>query len=301
MEEVSESILSIYTVKLKRASFLRPVPVRGAGSGFVIDEQGHILTNHHVIEGMDKAKMVLPTTEKEIGGKVIGRDPENDLAIIKANDSNLQPLEFADSSKVKAGQPVLALGNALGFKGAPTASHGIISAPSRTIRSKRKIFEDLIQTDAAINPGNSGGPLLNMDGKVIGVNTAMIPMAHGMAFAIPSNIAQHVSEQIIQYGEVKRPWLGVTLISMNPRIAREIGTKITKGALVVKTGMRSPASQAGIRKGHLIRKVDDVTIRSSRDVQDVIASKNIGEEVKITTVHRGKKQVFNVTLESPPQ
>ncbi|NIQ06886.1 MAG: PDZ domain-containing protein [Candidatus Korarchaeota archaeon] len=301
VEKVAPSIVSIYTIKLQRSVFLQPVPIKGAGSGFIVDERGYILTNHHVLQGMEQAKMVIPSLEKEIAGKVMGRDPENDLALIKSGAPNLQALEFADSSKLKAGRHVIALGNALGLKGAPTVSHGIISAPSRTIRSKQKIFEDLIQTDAAINPGNSGGPLVDMNGKVVGVNTAMVPMAQGMAFAIPANIAKRVVDQIIQYGEVRRPWLGVSLMNMSPQLARRLGTGVKRGALVVNTAMRSSAAKAGIRKGDIIQEIDNVEVHSSREVQDVIASQSVGEKVEITATRNGRTHKHSVTLEGRPQ
>lgn len=302
IEEVSPSIVSIYTMKIARSSFLQPVPVSGAGSGFVFDKRGYIITNHHVIEGMDRAKMVLPIQEKEIGGKVVGSDPKNDLAVIKANTTaDLEPLEFGDSSNINAGQSVIAIGNALGLKGAPTVSHGIISAPDRTIRSRQKIMEHLIQTDAAINPGNSGGPLINIKGKVIGVNTAMVPRAQGMSFAIPSNIAKKVSQQLIDYGKVKQPWLGVHLLDFSPHITHETASHVEHGALVVQTSMGSPASQAGILRGDIIRTIEGIEITNSRDVKDVLSSKEMGEEVEVTILRQGKQHKMNVLLKEYPK
>lgn len=300
VEQISPSIVSIYTVKLARQSFLRPVPVKGAGSGFIVDEQ-YILTNYHVLKGMQKAKMVLPHEEREIEGQAVGGDPENDLAVIKTTASDLTPLTFGDSSQLQVGQSVLAIGNALGLKGSPTVSHGIISAPSRTIRSKKKIFENLIQTDAAINPGNSGGPLINMEGEVIGVNTAMIPWAQGMGFAIRSSIAKRVSDQIIEHGEVVRPWLGVYLADVTPSVARRVGTQVKRGALVVKTSMQSPASRAGLRRGDILRKIDEIDVRNSSDVKDVIASKDVGDQISITFIRQGSKNQTTATLVKSPK
>ncbi|MBQ7263616.1 MAG: trypsin-like peptidase domain-containing protein, partial [Synergistaceae bacterium] len=210
--------------------FTRSVPMKGRGSGFIVTKDGQIFTNDHVVGGADKITVTL-SDGTSYPAKVLGRDPTYDLAIVKIEpQGDLPVLELADSDEVEVGEQVVAIGNPMGLVHSVTA--GIISAKDRSIHTGEVDFDGFLQTDAAINPGNSGGPLLNMDGRVVGINTAIIPYAQGIGFAVPVNMAQEIRGDLVSDGRVRRGWLGVSIQNMTPEIAKAYGVGDEDGVIV---------------------------------------------------------------------
>src|SRR5690348_11393152 len=219
VERLSESVVSIDSVRVTRDFRYGLVPIEGKGSGVIIDKNGLIITNNHVIDESTRVQVHLKDG-RTLLGEVVGTDPSTDIALIRVAAENLPAANLGDSEHLKVGQIALAIGNTLGLQGAPTVSMGVVSALGRPLPGTDFIFEGLIQTDTAINPGNSGGPLADIGGNVIGMNTAMIPFAQGVGFAIPANTIKWVTQQILEKGRVIRPWLGISGANMNQAIAR---------------------------------------------------------------------------------
>ena len=265
---------------------------RSLGSGFIIDEDGYIVTNNHVVEGADKIKVIL-NDKREFDAVVKGRDANTDLALIKIKaDGKLPKLELGDSDAAKVGEWVLAIGNPFGLDHTVTA--GIISAKGRVIGSGP--YDDFIQTDASINPGNSGGPLLTMDGKVVGINTAIIAGGTGIGFAIPVNMAKAVIAELRSNGEVSRGWLGVGIQDLTKDLKEYYGIKDGEGVLVTQVFKGDPADQAGIEPKDIILSVDGEKVDSSRALSKLIADKDVGEKVKIEILRNGKEESVTVKL-----
>jgi len=257
---------------------------RGVGSGFVMNREGYILTNNHVVEDADQIKVKL-ANGKEYDGKVIGRDPKTDLALVKINGAtDLHPLQVGNSDELKVGSWVVAVGSPFGLEQTVTA--GIISAKGRVIGSGP--YDDFIQTDASINPGNSGGPLINMKGEVVGVNTAIIAEGKGIGFAIPINMAKEIAPQLQEKGHVTRGWLGVSIQEVTPELAKSFGLKEKKGALVAQVVSGSPAEKAGIEQGDVIVEFDGKNVADSKDLPRMVASTPVGKAVTITLSRNGK-------------
>ena len=296
VEKVGSSVVTIATVQIVRNTFLQPVPVKGIGSGFVIRSDGYILTANHVIRRARKMEVVLSSGEA-LSGRVVGADPATDIAVVKVEAENLPVAKLGDSSKLKVGQIVIALGNPFGLTGGPTVTMGVISALNRSIRSKALVLEDLIQTDAAINLGNSGGPLVNIHGEVIGVNTAIIPYAQGIGFAIPINLARKVSEELITYGRVIRPWIGVVGVTINEKIAAYYNLPVDKGALIIEVAPRSPAYKAGIRLGDIITGIGEIPINNADGLKKEISRRRIGEEIEVHIIRAGRKGIVTIIPE----
>ena len=266
---------------------------RSLGSGFIIDKEGYIVTNNHVVEGADKIKVIL-TNSKEYDAKIIGRDPNTDLALIKIKADTARPVvELGDSDKLQIGEWVIAIGSPFGLE--HTVTQGIISAKDRVIGSGP--YDDFLQTDASINPGNSGGPLIDMNAKVIGINTAIIAGGGGgIGFAIPINLARGIIEQLRTKGEVSRGWLGVAIQDISKEMGEYYGLKDRKGALVAEVFDGDPAAKAGIQLHDLILEVDGQKIESSRDLTRVIAESGVGNSVAIKVLRNGKQETFKVEL-----
>lgn len=278
--------------------FTRIIPMRGKGSGFIISDDGYILTNNHVIQGADEIVVTLADNRK-FNAKVVGADPTVDLAVIKIDAKGLPSLPLGDSDKVEVGEWVVAIGNPFGLS--HTVTVGVISAKGRTIAAGDRSFENFFQTDAAINPGNSGGPLLNLKGEVIGINTAIIPYAQGIGFAIPVNTAKQILNDLIKFGRVKRGWLGIYLQAMTPSLAKGFGLKEAKGVIVARVISGSPAEKYGLKRGDVILKVDDKEVNSPAELQIAIRSHKAGEKVKLTVWRRGKTIEISVVLGEIPQ
>ena len=257
---------------------------RGVGSGFVMSREGYILTNNHVVEDADQIKVKL-ASGKEYDGKVVGRDPKTDLALVKVEgSSDLHPLKLGNSDDLEVGSWVVAIGSPFGLEQTVTA--GIVSAKGRVIGSGP--YDNFIQTDASINPGNSGGPLINMKGEVIGINTAIIASGQGIGFAIPINMAKEIAPQLQEKGHVTRGWLGVSIQEVTPALAKSFDLKEKKGALVAQVVSGSPAEKAGIEQGDVIVEFDGKEVTDSKDLPRLVASTPVGKSVSIKLWRNGK-------------
>jgi len=259
------------------------------GSGFIINKNGTIVTNNHVINNAED--IIVKVGNKEYKAKVLGADPYSDIAVLKIDtNEKFKPVKFGDSDKARVGDWVVAIGNPFGFSGTVTA--GIISARNRDINLTR--YDDFIQTDASINQGNSGGPLFNLNGDVIGINTAIIAPGRagsvGIGFAIPSNAASNVINQLIKYGETKRGWLGVRIQEVTKEIADVEKLKNVEGALVASVGEKSPAQKAGLRAGDIILKFDGKKIDTMRDLPKLVSNTKVGKTVELE-IWRNKKLI----------
>ena len=252
----------------------------GLGSGFIIKENGIVITNNHVIAGADD--ILVTVNSKEYKAKVLGADPYMDIAVLKIETKDkFKTVEFGDSDKSRVGDWVVAIGNPFGLGG--TVTSGIISARNRDVGLTR--YDDFIQTDASINQGNSGGPLFNLKGEVVGINTAIIAPGRsgsiGIGFAIPSNAASKVIDQLISYGETRRGWLGVRIQEVTKEIAEAVELKKVEGALIASVGEKSPADKAGIKAGDIILEFDGKKIDTMRTLPRVVANTKVGKNVKI--------------------
>jgi serine protease Do len=265
---------------------------RSLGSGFIINKDGYIVTNNHVVENADKIEVILKD-EKEFDAEIVGRDANTDLALIKIKpDRDLPVLLFGDSDALKVGQWVVAIGSPFGLEHTVTA--GIVSAKGRVIGSGP--YDDFIQTDASINPGNSGGPLINMQGKVVGINTAIIAGGSGIGFAIPINLAKNIVDQLKSSGEVIRGWLGVGIQDISKQVAEYYGIKSEKGVLVTEVFPDDPADKAGIEPQDIILSINGKEVGSAREITSMIADLDVGETVKIQVLRNGKTRTFKVKI-----
>ncbi len=272
-----------------------PRRVSSLGSGFVIDAGGLVVTNNHVIADADEVHVIF-NDDTKLKAEIIGRDTKTDLALLRVKpDKPLKAVKFADSEKVRLGQWVIAIGNPFSLGGSVTA--GIVSARNRDIRSGP--YDNYIQTDAAINKGNSGGPLFNLDGEVIGVNTAIISPSGGsigIGFAVPSKTVVAVIDQLRQFGETRRGWLGVRIQQVTDEIAESLGLKQAQGALVAGVEDKGPAKPAGIEPGDVILKFDGRDIKDMKDLPRIVADTPVGKDVEVTIIRKGKEEKKIVKL-----
>ena len=270
---------------------------RSLGSGFLLDNEGYIVTNNHVVEDADQIKVRL-SDEAEYDATIIGRDPKTDLALIKidAPSKDLKPLELGDSDTIPVGSWVVAIGSPFGLEQTVTA--GIVSAKGRIIGSGP--YDDFIQTDASINPGNSGGPLLNLKGEVVGINTAIVASGQGIGFAIPINMAGGIINQLKDSGEVSRGWLGVGIQDLTPELAEYYAIKEKEGVLVTQTYEGDPADKAGIKEGDVIVAVDGKRIASSRELSRTVAEAGVGNKMSLTVLRDGREKEIDVKLAKRP-
>lgn len=277
----------------------RVIPQRGTGSGFIINQEGYIITNEHVVNKADKIKVTL-SDGREFTGEVIGSDATTDMAIVKIKADNLPLVALGDSDKLRVGEIVVAIGNPYGLQ--QTVTMGVVSAKSRSmpVGIEGRVYKDFIQTDAAINPGNSGGPLLNTKGEVVGINTAIIPFAQGIGFAIPINIAKKNIDDLINFGKVIRSWLGVYIQEVTPEIAKQFNQAEAKGVLVGDVVKNSPAEGVGIKTGDIIKKVNNEEVNSPEELQDKIGNIEIGKEANIEIVRNGETISFIVKISEMP-
>ena len=270
----------------------------GQGSGVIIDGQkGLILTNHHVISRATTITVSLPN-KQTFEAQVLGSDPTSDIALLKIDGSNLPQAKIATAETLPIGSWVVAIGNPFGFKNSVTV--GVISATGRTLRSPAgTTLQNMIQTDAAINPGNSGGPLCNLNGEIIGLNTAIISQAQGLGFATPAETIRWVVKEIEQYGKVRRPWPGFFVRDISRRAAQQIGLPSPSGAVIIQIEPGSPAARVGIRQLDVIVEIDGRTIESADDVVEIFMQARIGGTMNITLWRDGERIKKSLPLEEP--
>ena len=299
VEKVSKSVVNIASVRMLQDQMFRIFPVEGVGSGVIIDEKGYILTNNHVIDDAERLKVTLPDG-KVLRGKVVGSDETTDLAVLKVESEQLLPAtQLGNSDNLKTGQIVIAIGNPFGLTGGPTVSAGIVSSLNRSIQTRSGVLE-LIQTDAAINPGNSGGPLVNTKGEVIAINTANMPYAQGIGFAVPINTAKSILKELIEKGKVTRPWIGVASMKVTPQLARYYGLPVIDGALIARVEPYSPADDAGLRKGDIIEEIDGNTIKDPSEIASYVLKKQVNDRLTVTINRYGRQFQLPVPVDERP-
>ena len=310
VEKISKSTVNIASVRMVQDQLFRVFPIEGVGSGVIIDENGHILTNNHVVDGVHRLKITL-IDGRILNGKVIGKDEITDLAVVKVdpfsdsssnnnNNNNLPYAQLGNSDNLKIGQIVIAIGNPFGLAGGPTVTAGIVSSLSRNIQFESGILE-LIQTDAAINPGNSGGPLVNTNGEVIAINTAKMPYAHGIGFAVPINTAKSIMSDLIENGRViTRPWIGIAFIKITRQLAQYYDLPTNEGALVAQVEAYSPADYAGIRKGDIIEEIDGKRISHPSQISSQVHKKHINDQILVTINRYARRFEVPIQLQARP-
>jgi serine protease Do len=269
---------------------------RGLGSGVIVSHDGYILTNNHVVDSANEVKVELPD-KRSFTAKVVGTDPASDLAVVKIDAKDLPTLQFGDSDAVRIGDVVLAVGNPLGV--GETVTSGIISAKGRTTPGDPDAYEDFLQTDAPINHGNSGGALVNTSGQLIGINSQILTPSDGnigLGFAIPSNMARNVMDQLIKNGTVRRAKLGVTVQGISADMASALGLSSAKGALVSNVEDGSPAAQAGIHQGDVITEYNGKPVADSNQLRNEVSSTTPGSTVTLQVVRNGKTDTVKATL-----
>ena len=298
VDEVTPWVASITTESSQISKFYT-VRGEGAGTGIVTKANGYILTKAHVIENAKEIKVHLPN-QPTYKANIVGIDRISDLAVLKIDSKNLQYATFANSDKLKVGQWVLTVGNALALKGGPTVTIGIISGLDRTITTSIGQFHGLIQTDAAINEGNSGGPLINLNGEVVGINQATVRGAQGIGFAIESNVAKKILQNLIETGKVIRPFFGISGQDFTKAIANELNIKHHEGIIVTTITEQGPANQAGIEAGDIITKLNDLKTTDMNQFLDILWGFSPGDKIKVEFYRNQTKKSVNLTLSERP-
>jgi len=318
-EKVADGVVNITSTAVQMDFLFNVFPTQGSGSGSIIDSKGHILTNHHVVGNAHKLEVTL-ADESKWPAKLVGSDPDNDLAVIKidAPKEKLKVIPMGDSKQLRIGQKVLAIGNPFGLE--RTLTTGIISSLGRTIRSETGILmEDIIQTDAAINPGNSGGPLLNSEGEIIGINSAIISPSGGsvgIGFAIPVNVARRIVPELIVKGYVTYPYFGATIMPLFPEVAKHLKLKVEKGAMIAEVVKGGHADKAGLKGGSqrvqvgnmiviaggdIVVKVDQHEVKTNDELIRYIREKKPGDTIVLQVYRKGDFVDVKVTLGERPR
>ncbi len=319
-EKVADGVVNVTSTTIQMDFFFNAFPAQGSGSGSIIDTRGHILTNYHVVADAQKLEVTLGDGSKW-PAKLVGSDPDNDLAVIKidAPREKLKVIPMGDSRNLRIGQKVLAIGNPFGLE--RTLTTGIISSLGRTIRSEvGTLMEDIIQTDAAINPGNSGGPLLNSEGEIIGINSAIISPSGGsvgIGFAIPVNTAKRVTPELIAKGYVSYPWIGATIQTLIPEIAKFLKlNKVERGAMIAEVAKGGPADKAGLKGGDqrvqvgnmivivggdIVVKADQHDVKTNDELIRYIREKKPGDTILLNVFRKGKFEEVKVILGERPR
>lgn len=296
-----KSVVGITTVQVKQNFFFGPIREQGVGSGVIVDSDGYIMTNSHVIGNSKKSEItVLFENGDKKKGEVLWYDTSLDLAMVKVDGTNLPAAELGNSDDVNVGEIAVAIGNPLGLDFERTVTSGIISGLNRTLETEGKRIEDLLQTDASINPGNSGGPLLNSKGEVIGINTVKIrsEVAEGLGFAIPINTAKPIISQVIEKGEFNPVILGIQGISVEnyeQMLGRDLSPE--SGVYIVEVYPDTPAAEVGLRVGDVIIKIDDKETETIDDIRKVLFNYNIGDKSNITILRNGEEKTVGVTFD----
>jgi len=318
-EKVADGVVNITSTAVQMDFFFNVFPAQGSGSGSIMDTKGHILTNHHVVANAQKLEVTLADGSKW-PAKLIGSDPDNDLAVIKidAPREKLKVISMGDSKNLRIGQKVLAIGNPFGLE--RTLTTGVISSLGRTIRSEGGfLMEDIVQTDAAINPGNSGGPLLNSEGEIIGINSAIISPTGGsvgIGFAIPVNTAKRIISELISKGYVTYPWIGATIQSLIPEVAKYLKIKVDRGAMIAEVVRGGPADKGGLRGGDqrvqvgniimvvggdIVVKADQHDVKTHDELIRYIREKKPGDMITLKVYRKDRLEEVKVTLGERPR
>ena len=300
VEAVAPSVAAIEALR---------VAARGRGPAFgapsqatavVTDRDGYLVTNQHVVEGAARLSVRL-ADGRELPAEVIGGDEVTDLAVVKVDAADLPAARLGDSEALRVGQFVLAVGHALGLPGGPTVSLGVISALARPLPGTDFVFEGLVQTDAAINPGNSGGPLVDLSGAVVGINTAMVPFAQGVGFALPIHAARRITSELRRTGRIVRPWIGVQVAELTPPLARQLNLETGSGLFVAEVVPRSPAHRAGLRAGDVLTSVGPFPVRKVRELLEGLARFPVGSDVELGFRRRAGQLSASVPLQEAPE
>jgi len=324
VNKAKPAVVEITNEQTSVSQLSEPVPV-GTGSGFIYDNQGHILTNNHVVEGAQSLVVTLPDgrTFKGNDVKLVGTDPLTDLAVLQITGDNLPVLPVGDSSQLQVGQWVVAVGYALGLEGQPTVTQGVVSALNRSVQepsdnsnsnpfsqsnqSAGPYLFDVIQTDAAINPGNSGGPLVTLDGTVVGINTLEAGSAEpgvqsqGIGFAIGINTAKKIANEIVLTGKATHPYVGVEYVPLSAAIAAQLNVSYTQGDYIQSVVSGSPAESAGLQKGDIVTQIDGQDLKTDSAFAEAVDNHKPGDVVTLTVVRDGKTQSIKVTLGTRPE
>jgi len=299
IESVSKSVVHINTVRVVQDYYYRAFPLKGAGSGFIMEPDGHIVTNAHVVEAAERIGVVL-WDNRPVEGAVLGACRSIDAAIVKIDVDKLPVAPVGDSDKLRVGQRVYAIGNPFGLVGGPTVTSGVISALDRTIQSQEVSFTGLVQTDAAINPGNSGGPLVDTKGRVIAINTAIIPFAQGIGFAIPINTVMECVGQVKAYGQSMKPWVGIYGVTFTPQVASYYDLVADSGVLVTNIVPGSPAQKSSISPGDLILAIDRVQVRTIEDLKAQIERRKVGDKTQLLIARGRQRRTIELRIEGSP-
>ena len=294
------SVVQILTGRIVPGAFAQATPRSGVGSGIVLDKEGHILTNNHVVKSANEISATL-SDGRTYKAAVVGTDPRTDLAVVKISAAKLIPARIGESSELQVGEDVIAVGHALGLKGGPPVSKGVISALERTIDvDPQTSMVDLIQTDASINPGNSGGPLANSNGEVIGVNTAIIKGSNGIGFAINIDDARTVVSQLIVYGKVTRGFLGISPFNVTDSLVKQMQLPVSTGIIVARVIDGFPAKKAGMRVEDVIVMMNQQEIQNNGDLSKFLIEHLPGESIEIKFYRNGKLMTREIILSESP-
>ncbi len=297
---IRPSVVHVQTEVVQFGFFMQPIPETGVGTGIIVDNQGNILTNNHVVDGAQKITVSLGDG-RSFQAKLVGGDTSTDLAVIKIDADNLTPVRLGDSSQLQVGEDVVAIGHALDLPGGPTVSKGVVSALDRSIQEDAQTTIDgLIQTDAAINPGNSGGPLVSSRGEVIGINSAISTQGVGIGFAININDAKQVMSQLLSKGMVERGFLGIVHVNVTSSVAQSLGLPVDYGVLINSVTKGGPAEKAGLKAKDVITKLGDTDLKTTADLIRYLTLHKPGESVGITYYRGSTKGNVQVTLGSRP-
>ena len=299
VEAIGPSVASVESLRVGRRRGMVPYATPGQATAVVWERTGYLLTNQHVVDGATALRVHL-ADGRELAGDVVGGDAVTDVALVKVDGVEVPPARLGDSDQLRVGQIVLAVGHALGLPGGPTVSTGVVSALGRPLLGSDFIFEGLVQTDAAINPGNSGGPLLDLSGSVIGINTAMMPFAQGVGFAIPIQAVRRIADELRRLGRVVRPWVGVHIAELGPELARSHGLSPGSGLLIAEVVARSPAHRAGLRPGDVLTRVGPFEVRRVRELIESLSKFPVGSDVTVVAQRRGQRFEVSVPLEATP-